>query len=472
MGNSCPYISVQLPGYESYDTSSNRNINCAWAADISVDGHVVIAGSDGSLKVWNLIDSKRGAKPTAKYILQTKADARCSSVVISEDAKIVVATHVAGADALVWHVADGVSEGVLKAKPLREAGAEATHSAPVQHCAISDCGRVVVTASDDKTVKVWHTQRVHGTDSVDHAHMATLGEAGTSDGGADDALPHLMDEAGSGGFRNCAVTPIPGEKGSVRVLMTSLDAFGSHETSLWDIEVPPKGTGPTENSHAHLALKTHCIMNFPAGYGTSSYGMVFSHDHDLCALHGFDLVICRSALEPEVRKTMEKTKVSTNSTKSKLSKFCPHGRKKGRAAPEVPGRLRCVALSPNGAVVATAARGSIKLFLLRRRPIPDIMTLSGHGSDILCIRFSADGTILMSVDDAGELRVWQLPDAIAKECAADGVYAPAAEDSVAGKSGKASSRTENASLIVKPSETELSHWATTRLRNSGGACCR
>jgi hypothetical protein len=79
--------------------------------------------------------------------------------------------------------------------------------------------------------------------------------------------------------------------------------------------------------------------------------------------------------------------------------------------------LRCIALSPDDATLASGQNGEVKLWSLSAKSV--IKTIRGHVGQVDAVVFSLDGKLLISAGTDQTVRLWTLPEGSATGCLFD-----------------------------------------------------
>ncbi|HEX3599616.1 MAG TPA: protein kinase, partial [Lacipirellulaceae bacterium] len=349
-----------------------------WGAEFSPDGNrIVTAGQDGKAIVWQKQKPKDGEPAGFAEINEfTGHDGAVYSAKFSPNGKLVAT---GGYDKLVmiWNP-DEVRptdigkrlDGQPDAKPnyLRLAG----HDGPVRSVAFSPNGQLVLSGSEDNTLRVWDvatgeamkTLRGHGS-SVRSCLFSPNGEWVLS--GGDDESVRLWNVQGYQEVRVLHATVFAGHEDAVLSARFSRDgkqivtASRDRTASLWNAE-----TGKP-------------VKRFQEGHDFLVSGVVIYPDGKHLATGAGDNTV----------------RIWDLTAGTQTAVMTPTG------------RIGTLAVSPDTKWLATGSPGSeIKLWNATTGETRG--SLTGHSAEISALRFSPKGDQLASGDSRGHVRLWQL----------------------------------------------------------------
>ncbi|KAF8509646.1 quinon protein alcohol dehydrogenase-like superfamily [Hysterangium stoloniferum] len=340
--------------------------------------------------------------PTVQQVLAGHTQVNCVS--ISPDGKVIVS----GSDdrtLRLWDPATGNSvHGPLEG-----------HTGGVSCVTISPDGKVIVSGSDDRTLRLWDSatgRSVHGpleghTCRVKCVAISPDGKVIVS--GSDDRTLRLWDPAKGSSVHG----PLKGHTDGVNCVAISPDGkvivSGSDDWTLrlWD---------PATGSSVHGPLEGHTDQVYCVAI--SPDGKVIVSGSDDQTLRLWDLATGRSVHAPLEGHTAwvncaaispDSNIIVSGSGDWTLRLWDPatgssvHGPLEGHTD-----RVNCVAISPDGKVIVS---GSNDQTLRLWDPVTGSSVhdpLEGHTDSVNCVAISPDGTVIVSGSDDQTLRLWDL----------------------------------------------------------------
>jgi len=371
-----------------------------WAAEFSPDGNrIVTAGQDGKAIVWERAVSRQpsapspqppAASPAALYTQLTEFtnhDGAIYSARFSPKGDLVAT---GGYDKLVllWNPDEVRPTDIratldnkpqTKAKALRLAG----HDGPVRCVAFSPNGQLVLSGSDDNSLRVWdasdgasvQTLRGHGS----AVHSCTFSPDGQNILAGDDDRVFVWNLAGYE---------------ESRVLHSTV--FRGHEDAVLSARFSPDG------QKVVLASRDRTASLWNAATGKALQKFQEGHDFLVSSAQYFPngKWIATGAGDNTVR-------IWNATAGTELVAFAPTG------------RIGTLAISPDNRWIATGSAGNdvqiwaapsgqaaVKPAALDALEKP-IAQLTGHQAVVSALAFSLDGQWLASGDDIGRVRVWR-----------------------------------------------------------------
>lgn len=360
-----------------------------WAAEFSPDGNrIVTAGQDGKAIVWA---KERGARSEEREVSQsaryqqitefTGHNGAVYSARFSPNGKLVAT---GGYDKLVmlWdpEIVKPVDivkrlDGQPDAKPnyLRLAG----HSGPVRSVAFSPNGQLVLSGSEDNSIRVWDVAagemvkalRGHGS-AVRSCVFSPDGQLVLS--GSDDESVHLWNVQGYQEVRVLHATVFAGHEDAVLAARFSKDgkqivtASRDRTASVWD------------------AASGKPLRRFQEGHDFLVSGVVFYPDGKHLATGAGD----------------NSVRVWDLTAGTQTAVLTPTG------------RIGALAVSPDNRWLATGSLGN-DIRLWNALMGESLGSLTGHAAEISALRFSPNGDRLASGDSRGNVRLWRLENAAA-----------------------------------------------------------
>ncbi|MEX2307121.1 MAG: protein kinase [Pirellulales bacterium] len=356
-----------------------------WSAEFSPDARrIVTAGQDGKAIVWQKQGAgsgEQGAENTQGYSRLTEFtghDGAVYSAKFSPDGKLV-ATGGYDKRLMIWSP-DEVQPVDIGRRLDRQPDPKpnyqilSAHDGPVRSVAFSPNGQLVLTGSEDNTIRIWDvaagkavkTLRGHGS-GVRACAFSPDGEWVLS--GGDDQRARLWNMQGYQEVRVLHATVFSGHEDAVLAARFSRDgrhivtASRDRTASLWDA-----ATGKP-------------LRRFEEGHEFLVSGAAFFLD----GLH-----LATGAGDNSVR--------IWNLTA---------GTEEVLLSPT--GRIGTLAVSPDGNWVATGSTGTeIKIWNARTGELA--ATLSGHTAEISALAFSPTGESLASGGNRGRVRLWRHAD--------------------------------------------------------------
>ncbi len=366
-----------------------------WAAEFSPDGNrIVTAGQDGKAIVWQrgAVGSRLSAigEKVEAESRKPKAESRAFSEVteftghngavysakFSPDGKLV-ATGGYDKNVMVWNPAevhpvdiarrlDGKPD--VKSNYLRLAG----HDGPVRSVAFSPNGKLVLSGSEDNTIRVWDVAageevkalRGHGS-SVRSCVFSPDGEWVLS-GGDDDSV-RLWNVQGYQEVRVLHARVLAGHEDAVLAARYSRDgreivtASRDRTAELWN------------------AASGEPLERFQEGHDFLVSGVVFYPDGRHLATGAGD----------------NSVRIWDLTAGTQTAVLTPTG------------RIGTLAVSPDSKWLATGSVGT-DIQLWNAATGESLGALAGHAAEISALRFAPSGDLLASGDSRGHVRVWRL----------------------------------------------------------------
>jgi WD40 repeat protein len=304
-----------------------------YSARFSPNGELVATGGyDKLVMIWNPsdvqpVDIDRRLKgepdPKASYLQLAGHDKPVRCVAFSPNGELVVSGSEDNS-IRVWDVANGESRKVLRG-----------HGSAVRSCMFSLDGKSVLSGSEDQSVRVWNVQ---GYEETRVLHATVLA------GHADAVLAARFSRDG-------------------RQIVT---ASRDRTAALWD------------------AATGEQLLRFEEGHEFLVSSAVFLPDHDS---DGTPRRLATGAGDNTVR-------IWDLAAGTQLATLAPTG------------RIGVLAASPDGAWLATGSPGTeVKLWNIESgQPLPP---LNGHAEEVSALMFSPDGQRLASGDERGVVLVWK-----------------------------------------------------------------
>jgi WD40 repeat protein/serine/threonine protein kinase len=353
-----------------------------WAAEFSSDAkRIVTAGQDGMAIVWQKGYSPNKEQPISpsQYGKLTEFDGHDGAVYsarFSPDGKLVAT---GGYDKLVmlWSP-DEVFPADIDARTKGEPEKKsifvplAGHDGPVRTVAFSPNGQLVLSGSEDNSIRVWDvaagesvkTLRGHGSAvracafSPDRKHIVS---------GGDDQRIRVWDLAGYQETRVLHSTVFAGHEDAVLSARFSRDgknivtASRDRTASLWD------------------AATGQPIHRFQEGHEFLISAAEFFPDGKLLATGAGD----------------NSVRVWNVTAGTQEAAFAPTG------------RIGTLAVSPDGKWVVTGSMDNeIQIWDIAKSAQP-IAKLVGHETEVSALTFTRDGNWLASGDESGRVRLWK-----------------------------------------------------------------
>jgi WD40 repeat protein len=356
----------------------------------SPDGRRLASGGhDGTVQVWDATDTGATIAP----LVLGSALGEVSSVAFAPDGRRVAGGGAEGVTHL-WDVTGSGDPVILRG-----------HAGPVWDATASKDGQKIASAGEDGTVRIWnsdgtgtpivlngHAGRMFGVAfSPDGKHVAGIGEHGTIliwdvDGAGEPITLHGAPE----GVQGVSFTPdgrqvvAPGLFGLAKWDATR-NSNGVPMKSPMRYDLP--GTGPLTlrsaswetritNGTMRLFIKSPVMWRFHRGLEFESVTSVDGQVVAFRGLDGRDLTLSNPARIPHPV-TLEGHQ----------------------------GRLRSVAVSPNGRLVATtAADNTVRIWHSTGDGEP--LVFRGHGLSAENVNFTPAGQLITTYDD-GTIRIWR-----------------------------------------------------------------
>jgi WD40 repeat protein len=315
--------------------------------------HLVSAGEDGTLRVWNLESPGEEPRSLAGH------EGPVLHCALSRDGRRLVSASEDGT-LRVWNLASArTTSQVLQG-----------HKGPVLHCAISKDDRWVVSASSDRTLRVWDTRsrkdpsvlRGHEGEvnfcalSSDAARLVSASDDGTLRVwrlGSTDVDPQVL-RGHEGPVLHCAM-------GEDERWMVSASA--DRTLRRWDLGSPAAELRVLQGHDGGVnfcALTTHSRLVSASEDGTLRVWDLGSPDAEPRVLHGHKRPVVHCALNEDGRR-----------------------------------------------LVSASADGTLRVWDLRsEEEVPRV--LRGHEDSVNHCELSEDGQRLVSASDDGTLRIWDL----------------------------------------------------------------
>ncbi len=333
----------------------------------AVAEQVVTSGGDLGLALQTAVASaERSPTAQAEHALRTVLEGPLEHLILhhggpvyvaafSPDGKLIVTASI-DKTARVWDAVTGQLQATL-----------AGHSSPVNDAAFSPDGRLVVTASDDGTARVWEAMSGH--------LLATLNGPGVE-------------------VRKAVFSP-----DGRRVVTASAD----HEARVWSAE-----------SGALLAtLNGHTGVVFNAAFSPDGKRIVTASDdgtarvwdaetgHPLSTLAGHTRVVCEAAFSPDGKRIVtaswdQTARLWDAETGHLLATLAGHG-----------GALYDAAFSPDGRRIVTASADHTAQVWDAETGHP-LATLTGHTAPVNGAAFSPDGKRIVTASEDATARVWDV----------------------------------------------------------------
>jgi WD40 repeat protein len=322
----------------------------------SPDGRMLaIAGEDGSIRFLN---AQTGV--LERTFGQGKSNA--SIITFSPDGETLVTA--SDDDTLkMWDVRTGALKGSFPSHGTGLWDVQFSH----------DC-KLLATAGADKLVKLWDVQTGALKQTL-AGHTLMIGSVAFSPddewlaSGSWDMTVKLWDVR-TGALRQT----LRGHGSHVNVVAISLDgrtlASGSSDYSvrLWNV---PEGT----------------LRKVLPGDRAAVFPVEFSPDGKLLAVANM--------------KTLELWDVDTG---ERLRTRIEHSDRDNEGR-YIPASIDCVAFSSEGRLLATGSKGVVNLWDVRTNA--HLQTLEVHAADVFRVEFSADGKVLLSKSEDGDVKLWQ-----------------------------------------------------------------
>jgi WD40 repeat protein len=355
----------------------------------SPDGRrIASGGKDGAVRIW---DATPTGSPVAPLLLGGSLG-EVSTVAFSPDGR---------------SVADGDAEGVTRLWDVTGSGDPVTlrgHVGPVWDAAASRDGRKIVSAGEDGTVRIWNTDGTGDPvilrSKADHIFGVTFSPDGTRVAGIDaEGTIQIWNTNKIGD----PITLSGGPKGVQGVTFTSdgrqIVSIGRTAAYRWNaaqsnseptISGDPGGfdnkvipAPPTTSLQARITNGTvRAYLNDPN---------MWQHHRGLAfmSMLSANNQIIASMQEPQGRSVVLRNRTANYSVVLRGNQ----------------GRLRSVAVSPDGQLVATTAvDNTVRIWRSNGEGEP--LVFRGHGLSAENINFTPDGHLITTYDD-GTIRIWR-----------------------------------------------------------------
>jgi WD40 repeat protein len=285
----------------------------------------------------------------------------------------------------------------------------AGHSASVLSVAISPDGSRAVSASDDRTLKVWDLARGVEVSTL-AGHSASVNAVAISPNGqqaisaSSDQTLKVWDLA-----RGVEVSTLAGHSASVNAVAISLDgsravsASSDGTVKMWD---PVRGVEvSTLVEHSASILSVAISPDDSRAVSTSSDGTLkvwdLARGVEVNTLTGHIASVNAVAISPDGSRAVSASDDRT------LKVWDLFREKKVTALAGHSASVKSVAISPDGNLAVSASDDrTLKVWDLLRGV--EVSTLSGHRSSVRSVAISPDGRQAVSASDDRTLKMWDL----------------------------------------------------------------
>jgi WD40 repeat protein len=311
------------------------------------------------------------------------------------------------------------------------------HAEAVRTVTFSPDGRMLASASDDGTIKLWEviTGKLRATLQGESQHNNSLAFSADGKllgrGGPHETISRWNLTSGQQTFK------LDGHTGNVTSVVFSKNGAlialaGSDNTlKVWDVKTgQEKARFQSSDPVSSVAFSNEGNLLVSASWSRPSGSMHIEFANRTLALYGpiygtvnlWDVPTGKvkatahvESTTPNLSITPDARLLAASSIDGTIGLYDVVSGKEKQSLKAQSLRVLSFALSSDGALLASGGLDlssgrlldTIKLWDLKNRE--ERLTLYGHNSDVFCVAFSPDCSLLASGDGEGKIIVWQLP---------------------------------------------------------------